>query len=197
MRESGERSEVSTPAGRVRRLGAGGFTFIEIMLVIGILGVLFTVGAISFRGLMPKYYVKSSARRLGTWIEHVRLTAVSRNQWMGIRYVLTPQGDETPYYEIIPAAPPEFPDQPIEDRTFVQKEPLSPGVRFAKIILSDSRAVDSGAVNVLFSPMGNSGSHIVVLEGEAGRLMSVKVNGITGAIGFLENAEASFQNFQE
>jgi len=176
---------------------SGGFTFIEMLLVIGVLGVLFSIGALSFRGLMPKYYLKTSARRLGTWIENVRLSAVSRNRWMGIHYVLTPGPDEQPYYQIIPPPLEDYPDQPVDQRTFLQKEYLSPGVRFSRIVLPNSRAIESGTINVLFSPMGNAGSHVAVLEGESGRIMSVKVNAITGSIDFVENGEATFQNFEE
>jgi hypothetical protein len=45
-------------------------------------------------------------------------------------------------------------------------------------------------VNVLFSPMGNTGSHVLTLEGKkkdgSPILVSVKFNAITGAIDFVQ-----------
>lgn len=175
----------------------GGFTLIELILVVGVLGILYAVGTISFRGLMPRYALKTSARRLGSTIEEVRLSAVSRGVWMGIRYVLTTTTSEAPYYQVIPPAPADQPDQPIEQRLFLAKEHLPTGVRILRVVLASNQAVDGGAINVMFSPMGNAGSHIVVLEGAESRLVSVKLNSITGALEFLDGAEASFQTFQE
>jgi prepilin-type N-terminal cleavage/methylation domain-containing protein len=175
----------------------GGFTFIELILVIAIVGVLFTIAAISFRGLMPKYYLRTSARAIATLVESLRLSAVTRGVWMGIHYELTPPGDERTYHEVVPPAPEDDPDQPIEERTRIGRERTAPGVRIARVVLPNSQTVDRGPVNILFSPMGNAGSHIVVLEGEEGRLSSVKLNCITGTVEVLENVEASFQHFVE
>lgn len=175
----------------------GGFTFLELILVIAILAILFLISGISFRGLMPKYYLRTSARALATTLEHLRLTAVTRGVWMGIHYDLSPPAEERTYYEIIPPAPKEDPEQPIEQRQRIGKERTSPGVRIARIILANSQVIDRGTVSVLFSPMGNAGSHIVVLEGEEGRLASVKLNSITGTVEVVENVEASFQHYQD
>lgn len=191
-------------AGRLPRMGprrsrsrTAGFTFIEMILVVAILGILYAVGAVSFQGMMPKYRLRTTARRLGSTIEHTRLTAVSRGQWMGIHYNLTPRTDEEPYYQIIPAAPADYPNQPIEERQFLPKEPIEVGIRIARVLLADNHAVESGTINVLFSPMGNSGSHIVVFEDDAGRILSLKMNAISGMIDFVEGEEARFQHFEE
>jgi hypothetical protein len=144
---------------------------------------------------MPKYKLRTAARYLGTTIEQVRLGAIQRGAWMGIHYALTPtEADTKPYYQIIPAAPEDCPDQPIEQRRFLSKQYLD--VRIARVLVAGNRAVETGSINVLFSPMGNSGSHIVVLEGPDGRFISMKMSSITGTIEFSETAEASFQHFE-
>lgn len=175
----------------------GGFTFLELILVIAILSILFLIAGVSFRGLMPKYYLRTSARALATTMEHLRLSAVTRGVWMGIHYELSPPAEERTYYEVIPPAPPDDPEQPIEQRQRIGRERTSPGVRIARVILSNSQVIDNGTVDVLFSPMGNAGSHIVVFEGEEGRLASVKLNSITGTVEVVENVEASFQHYQD
>ena len=45
--------------------------------------------------------------------------------------------------------------------------------------------------------MGNAGSHIVVLEGEDDRVMSIKMNCITGLIDFIETGNAEFRHFED
>ena len=57
--------------------------------------------------------------------------------------------------------------------------------------------VDDGSIDILFSPMGNSGSHIVVLQGSDDRFLSLKMNCITGAIDFIEDGDVMFQHFEE
>ena len=184
---------------RDSRLARNGFTFFEIMLVVVILGILFSIGAISLTPLVPKYRLRTAARELGSTIEFVRLTAVSRGLWMGVHYVPTPGPGEKdrPYYQIIPPPPDDFPEQPIEDRELLTKQYLPEGVQIAKVILAGNQIVDRGSINVLFSPMGNAGSHIVVLEGQNDRFVSLKLNSITGSIDFIEGSNVTFQHFEE
>lgn len=179
---------------------AQAFTLIEFVLVIALLGVIVAAGSLSLHGVIPKYRVRSASRQVGTTIEQVRLTAISRGAWMGIRYTLTPGSREDPskpYYQIIPPAPEDDPNRPVEEREGLSKEYFPDGVRITKVILSSNRVLDRGVVHVLFSPLGNSGSHVVVLEGDDGRKMSVKLNAITGVIDFIEDEETAFQNFTE
>ena len=176
-----------------------GFTFFEVMIVVVILGLLFSIGTVSLTPLIPKYRLKSSLRELGSTVEHVRLMAISRGLWMGIHYVLTPGPTEkiTPYYQIIPPAPDDDPDQPIENREYLSKQYLPPGVHMARVLLAGNQVIDRGTINVLFSPMGTSGSHIVVFENDSGRALSMKLNSITGGIDFLEGPDVTFQHFEE
>jgi hypothetical protein len=149
------------------------------------------------KGLMPKYYLRSSARAIGTKIENLRLSAISRGKWLGIRYDITPTDRENSYYQVIPAAPDDYPDEPVDQRQLLPPEELSPGVRISKVILSNNKVYDRGAVNILFSPMGNAGSHIVVLEGLGERVTSVRLNSLTGVLDVIENEEVMFQHYEE
>ena len=186
--------------GACARGGLAGFTFLELVVVVGILALLFSISVPSLRGLTPKYRLRTAARELGSTLEGTRLSAISRGLWMGVDYVINPTGaDDTDqsYYQIIPPAPDDFPEQPIRDRERLSKQLLPQGVRILKVILSGNQTIDSGSISVLFSPMGNSGSHIVVLEGIEGRYLSVKMNCITGAIEFIDRADVAFQHFEE
>lgn len=184
--------------GRNRAKASAGFTFLELVIVLAVIGSLFYIASPNFHGFMPKYRLRSAARNVGTTLEQVRLAAMTRGVWMGIRYELTPTDSERSYFQIIPAAPEDLPDQPIEDRKPLPRDELPDGVRIARIILSNNHVVDRGAINIAFSPLGNAGSHIVVLEEVSQeRIFSLKLNCISGAIEFFEGAEASFQHFTE
>lgn len=175
----------------------GGFTLIELILVVCILALLFGIGSVSMQGLMPKYYLRSSARAIGTKIENLRLSAISRGKWMGIRYDITPTDSDESYYQVVPPAPEDFPDEPVDQRQLLPPEKLSTGVRISKVILANNKVYDRGAVNILFSPMGNAGSHIVVLEGLQGRVTSVRLNSLTGILDVIEGEEVLFQHYEE
>ncbi len=174
----------------------GGLTLIELVVVILLLGILFSMTVVSMVDLTPVYRVRSSSRKLGGKIEELRALAISRGRPMGIRYTLH---DDTNYYQIIPPAPDDYPDEPIESRKLGLAHELPKTVRFRRIVFPGGSVVDRGAVNILFSPMGNTGSHIVTLEGvsRGGEpiLISMKFNAITGTLDFL-TGEAVFEHHE-
>jgi prepilin-type N-terminal cleavage/methylation domain-containing protein len=194
-------TNVSSPrpsgASRDRRAG---FTLFETIITLLLIGILLAGGAISLQGAIPKYRLRSAARGLATTIEHTRLAAVSRGAWMGIHYVITPgtrDASTVPYYQVIPPPPEDNPYQAPEDRELLSKQEIPQGVRIGRVILGGNQSVDRGTLNILFSPMGNSGSHIVVLEDDGGRILSVKLNAITGLIDFVEGPPVEFARLQE
>ena len=129
-----------------------------------------------------------------------RLMAVSRGEWMGIHYVLDPvptadDAEPPPFYQII--APAEYPHQPMDERPRMSKKELPANVRFRHLLLSSNQSIEGGSWDVLFSPSGNTGSHIVVLDGEEERVQSLKFNAITGLIDFFGTAEVTFRRLEE
>ena len=188
-------NKMSVRAGR-----QAGFTFIELILVMAVIGILFSISIMSLKGMTPKYRLRSAARGLGSAIEQTRLIAVSRAEWIGIHYVFDPpptaaNAEPRPYYQII--APGEYRDQPLEERPLLSKKELPPGVSFRHILLASNQAVDVGTWDILFSPNGNTGSHIVVLEGHEERVQSLKFNAITGLIDFYASADIMFRQLEE
>ena len=194
------RSTIATRSPGFRGRRSAGFTFLELIIVLAIVSLLFAIGVPSLRGLTPRYRLRSAARSLGSTLEQVRLSAMGRGLWMGMHYVITPgsrDDSEGSYYQVIPPAPEDFPDQPVADRQLLEKQELSAGTRIARVILSGNQVIDRGSINVLFSPMGNAGSHIVVLEETEGRVFSLKMSCITGVIEFIEGGDVAFQHFAE
>jgi len=172
-------------------------TLIELMIVLFILGILFSIMAVRVGGLTPVYRVRSASRSVASMIEELRALAIATGKPMGIRYTFH---DDPHFYQLIPPAPDEYPDEPIENRRLGVTSELPPGVQFRHVLFPGGRGVKApGAVNILFSPMGNSGSHVVALEGRTrdGQpiLISVKFNAITGAIDFAQG-EAGFEDYE-
>lgn len=181
-------------------LRGAGFTFLELVLVMAVIGILFSISFMSLKGMTPKYRLRSSTRGLGSTIEQTRLMAVSRGEWMGIHYVFDPpptadDAEPRPYYQVI--APGEYPDQPLEERPLLSRQELPPGVSFHHILLASNQSVDVGTWDILFSPNGNTGSHIVVLQGPEERVQALKFNAITGLIDFFERADVMFRHLEE
>ena len=79
-----------------------GFTFLEIVTVIVLLGIFFTLAVPNFDGLTPKYRLRTGARRLGGDLEPHRILAITRGVWLGVRYVLD---EEASYYELLRPPP--------------------------------------------------------------------------------------------
>ncbi len=191
-RDAGKQRRESAP----RRKRDTGFTLVELVMVILILGILFTMTTVSLSGLTPIYKVRSSCRVLAGKIEEIRAIAIARGLPMGIRYNLSdPQS-----YQIIPPASDDYPDEPIEIRKLGTPSNLPDGVFIRKVSFPSAGSADRGSVNVIFSPMGNTGSHVVTLEGKSKEgqpiVLSLKFNAITGTVDFAQG-EAEIQQEQE
>ena len=178
-----------------RRVARGaGFTLIEMVIVMFILGILFAIAAPRLDFLPSKYRLRTAAREIGGQIENTRLTAISRGAWLGIHYDL----DEEPsYYQLIPPPPEDYPDQPVEDRERYAKMELPSGIRLVRVRLRGSNQVlENGQINVLFSPTGVTGSHSVTLASADDRYLTVEFNAITGTIDFFESDDVAFEDFE-
>ena len=188
----------STTSRREPGLRSAGFTFIELVLVLGILAVVISFAIPSLDGLTPKYRLRTAARRLASQLENVRVTAISRERWMGLRYVFDDASqDDRSFYQVIPPAPEDDPHQPITERRLLTKTELPVGVSFQQIQLAGNQIAEGGVVDILFAPNGTSGSHITVLQGEGERFVSLKFNCLTGILEYLETDQASFEHFED
>ena len=80
----------------------GGFTLLEIMIVIAILGILVVVVANDFRGFNEKYKVEAETKQLYADLMDARGRAMQRNRWFFVRIASTGYGYGT-YEDSSPA----------------------------------------------------------------------------------------------
>ena len=162
-----------------------GFTLIEIIVVLVLMGIIFGVAIPRVERLSPKYAVRSAAREVASNLEYVRSNSILQRKTFAIRY----EFDRRRYRVILP--PPEFdPDLPLEDWPRAEPVRLPALVSFYGVVLADNsvyEASDVTDVTVLFDPLGTSGSHVVALEDANGNILSAKFNALTGTVDFFED----------
>jgi prepilin-type N-terminal cleavage/methylation domain-containing protein len=178
-----------------------GFTLIELVIVLTLLGILFSFAAPRLGGLTPKYRLRTYARKLAGTLEKMRVAAIVQGKTTGIRYLLDESDGEPQRFEVLMPAPSDYPDQPLEERRGAIVEAAPEGVRFRGVIVPGARGgmISRGLVHIAFTPSGTTGSHIVILEvpGVDGQpeILSVKYNTISGIIDYY-NQEVDFLHFQ-
>ena len=183
-----------TPALALRR--RGGFTFLELMIVLVILGLIFSMGAIKLAGSLPKYALRTSAKNIGIDIEFQRMVAVSRGSWTGIRYHIEDHTGNSSWQTLGPA-PLDYPEEPIADRSPSPRKELESGVRLVAVRMRGTGdVVDSGSTDVYFSPTGTTGSHVITVATQDGRMFTLSFNAITGGIDFYEGEGVDFEDFE-
>jgi prepilin-type N-terminal cleavage/methylation domain-containing protein len=169
-----------------RRRSERGFTLIEVTMVMVIVGVILAFVIPSLDNISPKYALRAAVRDVASTIDLARGSAAGKGRMHAIRYDLangvyqlfTPGGsDDEPYgqgpgpWHLWPAG---------------ASRQLPRGVRFRAIEPLGARALESGELAVRFDPLSLEGSHIVVLEGEGGKMWSVKYNALLGTADFAE-----------
>ena len=174
-----------------------GFTLVEMVFVILLLGVMFSFAIPRLNGLTPRYRMRTCARSMAGTIEQMRVIAIARGKSTGIRYVLS--GDPQFFQPIKPTSS-EYPDEPLHERRSPLREEVPPGVIIRGVILPGNSGgiITDGAVNIGFSPNGTTGSHIVILEAqvhpnEPPEILSMKFNSISGVLDYY-NHEVDFQH---
>lgn len=67
-------------------LSASGFTFVELIVVMGIIGILSVFSIPAIMEWLPDYRLRSAARDIVSCLQQVKMEAVSRNTRTGVRF---------------------------------------------------------------------------------------------------------------
>jgi len=126
-----------------------GFTLIELMIAIAIIGILTTVGGIALNRELPHYRLKGDA---GT-IHRSFMTARTQATSSGLEHAIEFDLDASPQNYVLRQG--NANSGSTTWRLLSYKQVLSPGVTIAQI--NDGAVKTSGKVKIIFNPNGSSG----------------------------------------
>jgi prepilin-type N-terminal cleavage/methylation domain-containing protein len=161
-----------------------GFTLVELMVTIVILGLMAGIVSISWERLLPGESLKSAVRVLSSRIHEARTEAIARSMDFRIMYDL----ENHAYWLQLPYSEEGRYEPNHEDRRNVYYTELPKDLRFDSITI-DGVEYSGGPdpVFVRFDPLGASNAHTIVLyQTNRDRYHTIEVLGLTGAIRFHE-----------
>lgn len=168
----------------------GGFTFVELMVVLAILAFAFTYAVIHLDGATGEAKLSSSARQVGSAIEFLHGQAVRANQDFELHIHL----DTGQWESVIPRRASESPEDRRTQEEVIVTEPvdLPRYIRFAGVKLDANTVTTSGEFIVSFSPRGEmtpNGFMVLLISDEIAdpdqAQFSVEVNGLTGRVDYI------------
>ena len=156
----------------MRRYGRAGFTLIELMVVIIIVGLTLSIAVTQIDFLSPRSRLSAGARTIASSIILAHNRAVVLGKSVVIQYNLA-KG----YHRLL--LPPTGPDQPPQQLGI---QMLAQGVSFTAIITATGKKYTPGVdltVEISLSPMGTVMGHVVHLSNDRGDKVTIEVNPIT------------------
>ncbi len=171
-----------------------GYTLIELVVVLAILGLVFAMGITRIDFLVPKYRLRAAAREMGATLKQASSKAASSGRDVYIRILLSESRYELliPVEKPNPAAdgfPPGTPKEQLPPPEWVYEpvmgRELPEGVRFVNVVTGPGRdgTRDSGVVLVRATPYGLS-DHLIANFALEEKRLAVRLNGLTGLLTF-------------
>jgi prepilin-type N-terminal cleavage/methylation domain-containing protein len=182
-----------------RRETRGGFTLVELVVVVLILTVVTTLAVTRLDFMVPKYRLRSATRQTAALFQQARSRAAATGRDVYVRLHLS----EGKFELLIPMAkeetawvPPETPPErrPPPEYEFQSTFPgtIPEGAEFVNVILGTEpdQTVTTGQVQVRVSPFGAS-DHVIINFRLDDRRSSIRFNGLTGSISFFEKESSA------
>lgn len=171
------------------RLRAG-FTLVELMVVVIILGMTISVTAVNYQRVIPRAQLNNSVRTFSNVLQSTRSEAITRNHEFRVIYDL----DENRYWVETPfkkggglamaRIPGEDDPEDVSDRLLTSVTKLETGVEFSLVTIDEETYAD-GQCYVRFDASGSSSAHTVSLyHAPTDRYYTIEVLALTGLIRF-------------
>lgn len=149
-----------------------GFTLIELMVVLGIVGLIMGVAVVGLDSLTPTSQLNASARELAAALALAHNRAVTLGKPVAIHYNF----DKKYYRLLIPSKHNPKVMQPTKSWK------LSDGVYYDDIMVTGYRVQKQGWLEIKISPLGFVPAHVVHLAHQKGGKVTLEVNPITGLV---------------
>jgi prepilin-type N-terminal cleavage/methylation domain-containing protein len=166
--------------------GRGGFTLVELMIVVVIVGLMAGLAVTRMDFLVPKYRLRGAAREVAGAFKQARSRAVGTGKDVYVELDL-PRGQ---YWILVAFPKPAEPGEAVDPKALeyqpMQQQTLPDGVRFVDAIQGAKDRVETGRARLKVSPFGSSMHMIVNLKNTDDREMALRMNGLTGAVTFHE-----------
>lgn len=164
----------------IRRLRRAGFTLIELMVLVVLLGMMVGVVTVSWRSVLPRENLAADVRVLAARISGTRSEAISRSAefFVHIDMENSMYWVETPFN-----GEGEF-EANIDERVNLQHTKLSDGVLFSSISINDEE-YSGEVIQIRFDPLGRTDEVRIVLHQPAyERWYAVELVALTGLLRF-------------
>ena len=169
-----------------------GFTLIELMVVVLIIGVMVGLAATRLDFVAPKYRLRGAARDVAAVMRQGKSRAAAQGKDVYFEADLS-QGR---YWLLVPFPKEEPGDlRPVESRP-LEYQPLfvrslPEGVQFVEAILGDKEKANNGRIRVRLSAFGASSHVIFNMANTDHATISVKMNGFTGLVSFYDERQTA------
>ncbi len=176
----------AAPSAAARPGGRAGFTLVELLGILVILGMLATLTVVSWKSVLPRTELNSAVRELASRLSEARSDAIARNAEFQIEYYFEEQDGHPRGYRVVTPFRRDGRGLAAADEEHLARSwiELPKGVAF-KSITVDGEAYTTGQVSVRFDPLGGASDHLVVLLQEPyGNLYTLEVLALTGQIRF-------------
>jgi Tfp pilus assembly protein FimT len=182
--------QISVAPRRVRRAG---FSLIELMGVVIVLGLIVGVVAVDWASLVPRSQLNAAVRELASTIQGARSDAIARNGVFTLVYDL--QGNR---YEVrSPYRPGGGMARNEEERVVVRHGLLVEGIQIERVEV-DGRSFTGESVVVNFDPIGRANGHSVTLvQPRFDQRFTIEVIGLTGLVRFHDGDFLRGEVFEE
>ena len=183
----------------------GGFTLIEMIVVVVILSAMTALAVVRLDFLVPKYRLRAATRQTASVLSQARSRAAAIGRDVYVRIHLS-EGK----YEILVPMPKEEqpwvpPDTPAElippteyEFTTAFGGTLPEGPEFVNVILGSEadQTITTGKAQIRVSPFG-AGDHVIVNFKLDDRRAAIRLNGLTGVVSFYEEEKSAPQLMED